>query len=81
MRKKKIKKKISVHVSIDIELLEKSNKYIENLSAYFNKCLFNAISSYEKKELKENTEKKELKENTENRIIEYQEDEIWWDDE
>lgn len=57
LKDKKKKKIISIYV--DEELWKASGFYIENLSAYFNQCLKNAISSFEKK--REEEEDKELR--------------------
>lgn len=52
MPRLKIKKeKIRVCINLDKEVYEKSGLYIENLSAFLNKCLKNQIEREEQKEI------------------------------
>lgn len=51
MPRLKIKKeKIRVCINLDKEIYEKSGLYIENLSAFLNKCLKNQIEREEQKQ-------------------------------
>lgn len=51
MPRLKIKKeKIRVCINLDKEIYEKSGLYIENLSAFLNKCLRNQIEREEQKQ-------------------------------
>ncbi len=55
------KEKVRVNIYIDKELWLESGYFIDNLSAYFNKCLQNAVDKH--KQQKDNEERLRIIEN------------------